>query len=119
MKKLIIAAALVAACAQSWAQCYSEGVRVGDVQKFSQKGIFFKSWEGQLVMEGTRMRGANGKFVGGNIWAFSVQDPAVAKILNDNLMVGAPMALHYCQVYATLMQTDTRYIVDRAVERKQ
>lgn len=31
---------------------YSEGERTGDIYKFSQKGLFWKSWEGEMYLGG-------------------------------------------------------------------
>jgi len=97
--------------------CYSEGVRVGDVQKFSNKGMINKSWEGELVMEGTKIRGSNGTMTGGNVWKFSVTDAAVAKVIDNAVMSGKPVALRYCQVMIQIGQTDTNYRITQAVER--
>lgn len=100
-------------------ECYSDGIRVGDVQKFSNKGLIVKSWEGELVMEGTKIRGANGAMSGGNVWKFSVQDPAVAKVIESAGMNGRSVALKYCQVIFKLAQTDTDYRITQAVERSK
>jgi len=100
------------------AACYSDGVRVGTIQKFSKKGTLVKSWEGELVQEGERIKGSAGNIRGGNIWKFSVDSPDVAKIIDEVTMTGGTVALHYCQVYLKMGQTDTSYIVDRAVARK-
>ena len=80
------------------AECYSEGVRIGDLQKFSQKGMFTKSWEGEIVLEGFKIRGNQTSQTGGNVWAFSVLNPDVAKQINDAVMNGAKVVLKYCQV---------------------
>jgi hypothetical protein len=113
MKQKIV---LLALCLSMSAQaaCFSEGVRVGTIQKFSQKGVVKKSWEGELVMEGTKFSAGSG----GNIWKFSVQEQAVATSIDNATMSGKPVALRYCQVYMKLGQTDTDYIVTQAVERK-
>lgn len=60
----------------SWV--YSTGERAGFVQKFSLKGYVCKTWEGEIVlvtMPGTQAE----KFL------FTVQDPAVAKKVNDSM----------------------------------
>ncbi len=57
---------------------YSTGERAGFVQKFSLKGYVCKTWEGEIVlvtMPGTQAE----KFL------FTVQDPAVAKKVNDSM----------------------------------
>lgn len=70
----------------SWS--YSSGERAGYVQKFSNKGWFCKTWEGELAM--VTMPGTlTEKF------EFSVRDAAVAKQLNESM--GQRVSLHYEQ----------------------
>lgn len=57
---------------------YSDGDRVGYVQKFSRKGWVFKTWEGELAM--VNMPGAMSE-----MFLFSVRDDEVAKKIQDNL----------------------------------
>jgi hypothetical protein len=87
----------------SWA--YSDGTRAGVLQKFSHRGWFCKTKEGELaqyVVAG----------VSPLIWQFSVRDPAVAAQLDK--VVGAQVQLHYTEhpgVPSTCF-ADTRYFVD-------
>lgn len=121
MKHCITAMMIVlAASAAQAGDCYSNGIRVGDLQKFSQKGINTKSWEGELVLEGTKLKGGYKTGTsGGNVWRFSVTDPAVAKAIDDAMMAGAPVALRYCQaLIRNPLSTDTGYVVTQAVQRK-
>lgn len=116
---ILIAATLSAAAVH--AQCYSDGVRVGTIQKFSSKGMVTKSWEGELVMEGEKIKGNANGIKGGNVWAFSVVDAAVAKVIDESTMTGAPVALRYCQAspldVTVKMSTDTPYRITQAVIR--
>ena len=67
---------------------YSSGERAGYVQKFSNKGWFCKTWEGELAM--VTMPGTlTEKF------EFSVRDAGVAKKLNESM--GQRVSLHYEQ----------------------
>jgi hypothetical protein len=123
MKKIIMVAALALTALAATAECYSDGVRVGSVQKFSSKGFVNKSWEGELVMEGEKIAGNANGIRGGNIWAFSVLDPKVAKVIDEAVMTGGQIALKYCQV--TVVQeplwqtaTNTGYRIVMAVPRK-
>lgn len=124
MKKTLFAALIAAAFATSAAAgCYSEGVRVGTVQKFSLKGFITKSWEGELVMEGTKLKaGAEGGTRGGNVWAFSVEDAEVAKVIDNAAMSGGQVALRYCQNNPLNplkgLDAGTSYRITQAVERK-
>ena len=82
MKKLAVLGLLaVAACS------FSEGDRAGIVSKLSNKGLVCKSWEGQLVMGGTV----------GNVFEFSVRDPAVVAALQQKMDSGVHATVHYVQ----------------------
>lgn len=65
---------------------YSEGERVGYVQKFSNKGWLCKTWEGELAMFPVVAMQAEKFF-------FTVRDDAVAQQLNAAL--GKKVALRY------------------------
>jgi hypothetical protein len=65
---------------------YSDGNRVGFVQKFSRKGWLCKTWEGELAMYP----------VPGSVpelFHFTVRDDAVARRIND--AAGKRVELHY------------------------
>ena len=70
--------------ALSWS--YSEGDRSGILQKFSHKGWFCKTWEGELAMS----------IVPGvtpTIWQFSVRGDSAAHRVN--VALGRRVVLHY------------------------
>jgi len=116
--KALLAVALATSAAAQASNCYSEGVRVGVVQKFSQKGIVNKSWEGEMVQEGERVK-AKGNGAGiTNIWKFSVLDPAIARQLDDAVMAGGVVAVRYCQVQFTGWETDTGYRITQVRARQ-
>jgi len=48
---------------------YSEGQRVGVVNKISEKGVIWKTKEGQLSLEG---RTSTGDYTGAGVWDFSI-----------------------------------------------
>jgi hypothetical protein len=85
---------------------YSDGERVGVLQKLSHKGWLCKTTEGELalyVVSG----------VAPQIWSFTVSDPQVARELSAQL--GERVRLHYNE-HAGLPSScfgDTRYFVDR------
>jgi hypothetical protein len=70
--------------ALSWS--YSEGSRAGYLQKFSRKGWFCKTWEGELAM--TTVPG-----VAPTLWTFTVRSKAAASQLN--LAQGRRVLLFY------------------------
>ena len=65
---------------------YSDGERIGYVQKFSEKGWICKTWEGELAMFPVVAMQAE-KFL------FTVRDDAVASRLNQSL--GKKVAIRY------------------------
>jgi hypothetical protein len=84
---------------------YSEGERVGVLQKFSRKGWVCKTHEGELALY----------VVGGiapQIWNFTVRDPAVAVKLNA--FIGERVRLHYAEHRGLPSSCfgDTIYFVD-------
>jgi hypothetical protein len=108
---LILLLAAGAVAAYTWAALtwnYSEGERVGYVQKFSRKGWICKTWEGELAM--VTMPGAiPEKFY------FSIRSDAVAANLNRTL--GRRVGLKYTQHLGlpTSCFGDTEYFVSEAV----
>ena len=65
---------------------YSDGDRIGYVQKFSHKGWVCRTWEGELAM--TPVPGSAPQ-----IFKFTVRDEAVVKSIRD--AEGKRVALHY------------------------
>lgn len=94
---------------------YSEGERAGVVSKFSRKGYIFKTYEGELNV-GAQGQAGN---MANNLWAFTVdsEDPAIVKRLEDAMLTGKRIRLHYEQRYLKFSwMGDTEYFVTRADE---
>jgi hypothetical protein len=70
--------------ALNWA--YSEGERAGYIQKFSKKGWFCKTWEGELAL--STVPG-----VAPTIWPFTVRKEATARQIN--LALGRRVVMYY------------------------
>jgi hypothetical protein len=70
----------------SWS--YSDGQRAGILQKFSRKGWFCKSYEGELAM--STVPG-----VAPTIWEFSARDKTVVPRLNA--AIGKRVVIHYTE----------------------
>ena len=97
---------------------YSDGTRVGLLQKISHKGDFFKTYEGELVQEGFGT-GAGGR-VAAQRFLFTAKNDAVAGELEK--LQGQYIKVHYVQYRRSLpwrgedygTQNDERgqYIVD-------
>lgn len=83
---------------------YSDGDRVGYVQKFSHKGWICRTWEGELAM--TPVPGAAPE-----IFTFTVRDPKVVQQIHD--AEGKRVALHYQEKRGIPSSCfgDTRYFI--------
>lgn len=91
----------------SWT--YSEGTRAGQLIKFSEKGVVFKTYEGELNMGGLRTGDAKDGLEG-NLWQFSVLDEEVVKNLEN--AQGKRVKLTYKERYkAMAWQGDTNYFI--------
>ena len=88
---------------------YSEGERVGILQKLSRKGFVCKTSEGELalyIISGVTPQ----------IWTFTVPDPQVSRRLDA--MLGERVRLHYTEHLGVPSSCfgDTRYYVDSALQ---
>lgn len=111
MKKLLPAFLLIALGAFT----YSDGDRVGVVTKLSHKGILCKTWEGELLVDSLRVlpRGGGSQKVK-TAWAFTVGDESVVPKLQDAMLSGKRVRLHYQQsAFSVSCQGETSYFVDR------
>lgn len=104
---------------------YGDGVRDGYFQKFSRKGNVFKSYEGELVLDGFGPRRVSrNASLTANYFYFSVADEAVADSLEH--CVGKVVTVHYTQYLRALPwrgdnyngrnSENGQYIVDRIVK---
>ncbi len=100
---------------------YGDGFREGVLQKFSRKGHFFKTHEGEIIQLGFGQRG--GQFHA-QYFYFSVEDPQVADSLSRS--VGKKVRVHYTQyrralpwrgeAYGSINAEEGQYIVDAIME---
>ncbi len=92
---------------------YSSGTRTGVVIKLSQKGVLFKTYEGELNIGG--MGNIPNTAQVNSMWEFSVRDNNIA----DSLMKleGKKVSLHYKEVVKNLVwDGETKYFVDGVKE---
>jgi hypothetical protein len=93
---------------------YSDGAVAGTLIKLSKKGVFFKTYEGELN-QGMIMDSDAGSAVGAqsNVWPFSVKkDTALINQMEKAMLNGHRVKLHYHQRYFKLFFIgDTEYIV--------
>ena len=96
---------------------YGDGYRAGALTKIARKGVIFKTNEGEMFI-GTSVNNADGDVESGgvinNIWYFTVvNDDALLNKLNDALLNGHRVKLHYHQKFWKLFWVgDSKYVVD-------
>ena len=84
---------------------YGAGERTGVINKVSNKGYFWKTWEGQMALEGL----VAGKTVGANVWDFSIDDQrrngenpdSIVAKLQEALNSGERVKIKYMEAGAT------------------
>ncbi len=74
---------------------YSDGSRVGKIVKFSKKGYFFKTYEGQLNVGGFA-KDEEGD-ISPNVWSFSVDrgDDEIREAIDNAMDKSLEVKLHY------------------------
>jgi hypothetical protein len=79
---------------------YSDGERTGVITKFSHKGIFWKTWEGEMYLGGVKQTtNSDGQSaMVANIWEFSITDPELIEQVKQAQRDGERHTLHYKQV---------------------
>lgn len=88
---------------------YSDGDRTGVIYKFSHKGIWFKSWEGEMLLGGARQTDQG---TVANVWEFTVLDNALVSSVRAAQESGKPVQIHYIQwLNASPFEADTDYEV--------
>ena len=100
---------------------YSSGTRVGILYKFSKKGTFFKTFEGEMVLPGVRTK--NNAGISSNMFHFSVADEELANKLMESQ--GMELELHYENYNNSLpwrgdnySEAEGQYVVDSLVRIK-
>lgn len=95
---------------------YSEGNRVGLLQKFSYKGNIFKTYEGELIL--SSIKSNQNVALAAEKFFFSVADDSLATVISN--MEGQYVKLHYEAKRRSLFwRGDTRFIVTGATEIEQ
>lgn len=88
---------------------YSEGVRAGKLVKFSNKGVLFKTWEGEISQGVSDAQ----------TFVFSVQDDEKQTIEDLNRLQGKFVKLYYFERYKTLFWLgDTKYFITKVEEEE-
>lgn len=86
---------------------YSEGVRSGELIKFSRKGIIIKTWEGEISQG----------ISGAQIFSFSVEDKEKEAIKNLQKYQGRYVKLTYKERFGKFFWLgDTKYFITKVEE---
>lgn len=101
---------------------YSNGFRLGVVRKFSHKGVFIKSWEGELLLGGVVSDGGQSPTLVNETWEFSI-DPDQEHGENTEQIVaeltkaaesGKRTKVYYIQNTFPKIRTNTPFFVQKA-----
>ncbi|WP_407556814.1 6-phosphogluconate dehydrogenase [Winogradskyella sp. 4-2091] len=89
---------------------YSEGVRAGKLVKFSNKGVIFKTWEGEISQGVSDAQ----------TFTFSVEDGEEKAIEDLNRLQGKFVKLYYFERYKTMFWLgDTKYFITKVEEENE
>jgi len=88
---------------------YSEGYRAGLLQKFSNKGTFFKTYEGELILSSVAT--SRDIAIASEKFFFTVTNKALA--IQFDTLQGEMVIVHYKQKNAPVFwRGDSQYLVD-------
>jgi hypothetical protein len=94
---------------------YSEGFRAGLLQKFSNKGTFFKTYEGEMIL--SSVSSTSNVAIASEKFLFSVRRKDLT-IQYDTLQ-GRNVIVHYIEKNGTVpWRGDSRYMVDSIAVRR-
>jgi hypothetical protein len=100
---LALAVASLSACMPN----YSNGSRAGVVNKLSEKGLVFKSYEGEMMLGGIRTT-ENG--TAANLFAFNV-DPSQVAAVTAAMKSGKRVELVYRQWAVSPLTINSDYVI--------
>ncbi|MCC5944340.1 MAG: hypothetical protein JJT94_05350 [Bernardetiaceae bacterium] len=99
---------------------YSNGTRSGVVMKVSKKGYVFKTWEGELHVDGLSPDKRSSNQLS-SVWRFSVEqsERELVQKLENYAQTGERVTLHYVERYKTFpWRGDEVYFVTAVEPRK-
>lgn len=98
---------------------YSKGSRTGMINKLSEKGLIWKTYEGQMALEG--MVSGEG-YTGANVWDFSLDRQArhgedtkdIVNKINGYLETGTKVKVDYIEPFMTWpWRSGTNYLIQK------
>ncbi len=119
MKKvmLLLAVLVFGGCSSN----YSKGFRIGTVRKFSEKGVFIKSWEGELLLGGVVSTGGKNPELVNETFDFSVDPeathgediPSIVSALSEAADSGKRTKIYYVEDTTPKIRSHTGYYVQK------
>ncbi|HOW10460.1 MAG TPA: hypothetical protein PLX08_11735 [Bacteroidales bacterium] len=95
---------------------YSEGYRAGLLQKFSNKGLIFKTYEGELILILNSVSSTSNVAIASEKFQFSVLKKDISPMFDT--LQGRNVIVHYREKKGTVpWRGDSRYIVDSIAVR--
>lgn len=94
---------------------YSEGYRAGFLQKFSNKGTFFKTYEGEMIL--SSVSSTSNVTIASEKFLFSVTNKNLAPKFDT--LQGQNVIVHYIEKNGVVFwRGDSRYLVDSIKVRR-
>jgi hypothetical protein len=94
---------------------YSEGYRAGLLQKFSNKGTFFKTYEGEIIL--SSVSSSSNVALASEKFLFSV--PRKNMAIQFDTLQGRNVIVHYVEKNGPVFwRGDSKYLVDSIAVRK-
>lgn len=100
-------------------QNYSDGQRTGDIYKFSKKGLFVKSWEGEMYLGGYHSTGGKTPTIETDKFNFSVYGDSTSTViekLNNCSQKRIQCTVEYKQWFISPWSIDSKYVVTNVIE---
>lgn len=103
---------------------YSKGTRTGMINKFSERGLIWKTYEGQMALEGMV---SGGSYAGANVWDFSLDrqrrhgenTEELTKEIQTYLESGTKVKVDYIEPLRTWpWRSGTNYLIQKVVPIK-
>lgn len=91
---------------------FSDGYRVGRVEKFSNKGMFYKSYEGSLILQGYDRDDKGNMVVRRFEFSLLAKDAHLAQKIEDAMLKNGVVKVHYHQDWMGQIRYSTGYFVD-------
>lgn len=94
---------------------YSEGYRAGLLQKFSNKGVFFKTYEGEMIL--SSVASTRDVALASEKFQFTLINKSLVRQFDT--LQGVNVIVHYKQMNGTVFwRGDSKYLVDSVKVRR-